>query len=98
MPIFRLEILEGDDMSNAKLVIAPPKDLELESHLEDWLANSPHALVENESILWIGRQTSATDEDSTIFSDLFGVDSDGNLVIAELKKGRTPARHNSTDT
>ena len=90
MPLFRLEKSEGDDMSKAELVIAPPKDLELESHLEDWLENSPHALVENESILWIGRQTSAKDEDGTIYSDLFGVDSQGNLVIAELKKGRTP--------
>ena len=90
MPIFRLEKLEEDDMSKAELVIAQETNLELERHLEDWLENSPHALVENESILWIGRQTSATDEDGTIYSDLFGVDFQGNLVIAELKKGRTP--------
>ncbi len=90
MPIFRLERLEEDDMSKAELVIAQETNLELERHLEDWLENSPHALVENESILWIGRQTSATDEDGTIYSDLFGVDFQGNLVIAELKKGRTP--------
>ena len=86
MPIFKLE---GDDMSEAKLVAAPPKNLELERHLEDWIENNPRVLVQD-SILWIGRQTSATDEDGTIYSDLFGVDSDGNLVIAELKKGRTP--------
>ena len=86
MPIFKLE---GDNMPEAKLVAAPPKNLELEKHLEDWLENSPRVLVQD-SILWIGRQTSATDEDGTIYSDLFGVDSDGNLVIAELKKGRTP--------
>ena len=90
MPIFRLERSEGDDMSKAELVIAQETNLELERHLEDWLENSPHALVENESILWIGRQTSAKDEDGTIYSDLFGVDFQGNLVIAELKKGRTP--------
>ena len=86
MPIFRLE---GGDMSKAKLVIAQEKNLELEKHLENWLENSPWVLIQN-SILWIGRQTSATDEDGTIYSDLFGIDSDGNLVIAELKKGRTP--------
>ncbi len=90
MPIFRLEKSEEDDMSKAELVIAQKTDLELEKHLENWLENSPHALVENESILWIGRQTSAKDEDGTIYSDLFGIDFQGNLVIAELKKGRTP--------
>ena len=76
-------------MSTAELIIAEETNLELEKHLENWLENSPRALAQ-EDFLWIGRQTSAQDEDSTIFSDLFGVDSDGNLVIAELKKGRTP--------
>ena len=90
MPLFKLEKSDGDDMSKGKLVIAQETNLELEKHLEDWLENSPNALVENESILWIGRQTSAKDEDGTIYSDLFGVDFQGNLVIVELKKGRTP--------
>lgn len=90
MPIFRLEKSEGDDMSKGKLVIAPKTKLELEKHLENWLENSPEQTLAQEDFLWIGRQTSATDEDGTIFSDLFGVDSEGNLVIAELKKGRTP--------
>ena len=90
MPLFRLEKSEGDDMSKGKLVIAPKTKLELEKHLENWLENSPEQTLAQEDFLWIGRQTSATDEDGTIFSDLFGVDSEGNLVIAELKKGRTP--------
>ena len=77
-------------MSKGKLVIAPKTKLELEKHLENWLENSPEQTLAQEDFLWIGRQTSATDEDGTIFSDLFGVDSEGNLVIAELKKGRTP--------
>lgn len=89
MPIFRLERSEGDDISKAELVIAQEINLELERHLEDWLENSPRALAQD-PILWIGRQTSATDEEGTIFSDLLGVDFEGNLVIAELKKGRTP--------
>ena len=88
MPIFRLETSDGDDMSKAELVIAQETNLELERHLEDWLENSPHALVENESILWIGRQTSAKDEDGTIYSDLFGVDFQGNLVIAKPQNPR----------
>ena len=90
MPLFRLEKSEGDDISKAKLVIAPKTKLELEKHLENWLENSPEQTLAQEDFLWIGRQTSATDEDGTIFSDLFGVDSKGNLVILELKKGRTP--------
>ena len=89
MAIFRLEILEGDDMSKAALVIAKETNLELERHLEDWLEISPRALGQ-EPFLWIGRQTSATDEDGTIYSDLLGVDAEGNLVIAELEKVLTP--------
>ena len=90
MPIYKLEKLDEDDMSKAKLIIAQETNLELEKHLENWLENSPEQTLAQEDFLWIGRQTSATDEDGTIFSDLFGVDSKGNLVIAELKKGRTP--------
>ena len=86
MPIFRLE---GEDISNAKLVIAQETDLELESHLEDWLENSPWALAQ-EPILWVDRQSSAKDEEGTIHPDLLGIDSEGNLVIVELKKNRAP--------
>ena len=77
-------------MSKGKLVIAPKTKLELEKHLENWLENSPEQTLAQEDFLWIGRQTSAKDEDGTIYSDLLGVDSGGNLVVAELKKGRTP--------
>ena len=87
MPIFRLERLEEDDISKAELVIAQETNLELERYLEDWLENSPRALTQ-EALLWIGRQTSAQDEEGTIFPDLLGVDSEGNLVIIELKKDR----------
>ena len=86
MPIFRLE---GNDITEAKLVHAQETDLELESYLEDWLENSPPALAQ-EQIMWIGRQTSASVEKSTIFPDLLGVDSAGNLVIVELKRDQAP--------
>lgn len=86
MPIFRLE---GDDITNSELVIAEETNLELESHLEDWLENSPLALAQ-EPILWIGRQTSAADDEGTIFPDLLGVDIEGNLVVVELKRDEAP--------
>ncbi len=89
MAIFRLNV-EDDNLHNAELVIAKETDIELESYLESWLENSPWALVEGEPILWIGRQTSANVEESTIFPDLLGVDSEGNLVIVELKRGKAP--------
>ena len=89
MSLFRLE-KDGDDMSNAELVIARETSLEIEKHLESWLENSPWALAQDEPILWIGRQTRATVEEGIIFPDLIGVDSEGSLVIVELKKDRTP--------
>ncbi len=89
MAIFRLNV-EDDNLHNAELVIAKETDIKLESHLESWLENSPWALAEGEPILWIDRQTSANVEESTIFPDLLGLDSEGNLVIVELKRSKTP--------
>ena len=89
MAIFRLNI-EDDNLHNAELIIAKETDIELESYLESWLENSPWALVEGEPILWIGRQTSANVEEGTIFPDLLGLDSEGSLVIVELKKSKAP--------
>lgn len=89
MAIFRLNV-EDNNLHSAELVIAEETDIELERHLESWLENSPRALAEEESILWIGRQTSANVEESTIFPDLLGLDSEGNLVIVELKRGKAP--------
>lgn len=82
MPIFRLE--------NSQLIIAEETHLEFESHLEDWLENSPRALIQDELILWINRQPSAKDEEGTVFPDLLGVDAEGNLIIVELKRDRAP--------
>ena len=87
--IFRSERLESDDMSKTELVIAQETKLALERHLEDQFEISPRALGQ-ESFLWIGRQTSVTDEDGSVYSDLLGVDAEGNLIIAELEKVLTP--------
>ena len=89
MAIFRLNV-EGNNLHNAELVVAKETDIKLESHLESWLENSPWALVQEEPILWIDRQTSANVEESTIFPDLLGLDSEGNLVIVELKRSKAP--------
>ena len=86
MSLFRLE----GDGADARLVVAREKDIELESQLESWLENSPWALGQDEPILWIDRQTSASGDDGIIHPDLLGVDYEGNLVIAELKRDRTP--------
>ena len=82
MAIFRLE---GDT-----LIPAPETNIEFEEHLETWLENSPRQVLAREDFLWIGRQASASDEDGTIFPDLLGVDSKGNLIIVELKKNQAP--------
>jgi len=89
MPIFKLK-KENNSIENAVLVPAAKTALELEKHLESWLENSPWAIAQ-EPLLIIGRQTTATTEEyGTIFPDLLGIDKEGNLVIIELKKGRTP--------
>ena len=89
MAIFKLK-KESNSIENAVLVSASKTNLELEKHLENWLENSPWAIAQ-EPLLIIGRQTTAvTNEYGAIFPDLLGIDKEGNLVIIELKKGRTP--------
>ena len=59
--------------------------LDLESRLEDWIRDDI-GLV-NDDLLVIGQQVS-TDHTGDI--DLLAMDSEANLVILELKRGRTP--------
>lgn len=87
MAIYRLE---GKETSECKLIHAKQTSLEYESDIEDWLENSPWALIQEEIILWIDRQPSAKDGEGTIYPDLLGVDIDGNLVIVEFKRERAP--------
>jgi len=63
--------------------------LALEKHLENWLEKNPWALAE-EPLLIIGRQTSANVDSGTVFPDLLALDSEGNLVIIELKRAQAP--------
>ncbi len=58
-----------------------------ESVLEEWLESNPDGILEDERILIIGRQV-RTDLGGAI--DLLGVDREGNVVVVELKRDRTP--------
>ncbi len=58
-----------------------------EETLHDWLEANPEGILENSKLLIIGREVQ-TDLGGRI--DLLGVDPPGNVVVVELKKGRTP--------
>ena len=58
-----------------------------ESVLEEWLESNPDKILENGQILIIGRQVRT---DLGGFIDLLGVDREGNVVVVELKRDRTP--------
>ena len=58
-----------------------------ESVLEKWLESNPDKILENGRILIIGRQVRT---DLGGFIDLLGVDREGNVVVVELKRDRTP--------
>ncbi len=58
-----------------------------ETILEGWLESNPDGIVEDGKLLIIGRQV-ATDLGG--FIDLLGVDRDGDVVVIELKRDRTP--------
>ncbi len=68
--------------------------IDYERHFESWLENSPTLLLDDEDIgntvLWIGRQVTANVGTVDKYPDLIGIDSSGDLIIVELKKGRTP--------
>ena len=59
--------------------------VDLEAHLEDWLAQDVSILADD--LLLIGRQVE-TDIGGQI--DLLGIDEAGDLVIIELKRDKTP--------
>jgi len=67
--------------------------IDYEKDFENWLENSPAVLLDDDSestVLWIGRQVSATVGEVGKYPDLIGIDANGDLVIVELKKGKTP--------
>lgn len=58
-----------------------------ESVLETWLINNPENIIENGSLLIIGRQVTTN---LGSFIDLLAIDRQGDLVVIELKRDRTP--------
>ncbi len=66
----------------------------MKNTLKPWLENSPSLLLDDEdaanTVLWIGRQVTANIGTVDKFPDLIGIDSSGDLIIVELKKGKTP--------
>ena len=58
-----------------------------EADLEQWLEANPDGILEDGPLLIIGRQV-PTDLGKAI--DLLGVDREGNVVVVELKRDRTP--------
>ena len=70
---------------DGKLQSIPGNEISLEEHLEDWLADDISVLDEN--LLVIGRQIK-TAYGGVI--DLLCLDGNGDTVIVELKRGKTP--------
>jgi hypothetical protein len=58
-----------------------------EKVLEEWLEANPKEIVEHGSLMIIGRQVRT---DLSTFIDLLALDQQGNLVVMELKRDRTP--------
>ena len=58
-----------------------------EAVLEDWLESNPDGIIEDGRVLIIGRQV-VTNFGG--FIDLLGLDREGDVVVVELKRDRTP--------
>jgi len=90
MPLYKLTNT-SKDLNTGVLERARHEDIDYEKYFESWLENSPDTLLDDEgTVLWIGRQVTAEVGDIGKFPDLLGIDASGDLVIVELKKGRTP--------
>lgn len=72
-------------VSDGELVEVHKAKLDYEDRLEDWIEQDPSAL--GTELLLVGRQVS-TEFGGRI--DLLGIDREGNLIILELKRDRTP--------
>ena len=58
-----------------------------EAVLEEWLEANPDGFLDDDKVLIIGRQVTTN---LGGFMDLLGLDREGNVVVVELKRDRTP--------
>ncbi len=65
----------------------PFRESNRESELEQLLENNPEYFFEDSKLLIIGRQVTTN---LNTFIDLLGIDKNGNTVVVELKRGKTP--------
>lgn len=92
MGLYKLRMV-NDNVESGILEKVKIDSIDYEKDFENWLENSPSVLLDDEdesTILWIGRQITASVGNRGEYPDLIGIDADGNLVIVELKKGKTP--------
>ena len=80
----------GNNVSKGILEKIVSQSIDYEKLFESWLENSPDVLLEEETILWIGRQLNVQVGKENKYPDLIGIDSRGDIIICELKKGKTP--------
>jgi hypothetical protein len=81
MPLYRI------DNGRIEEIASMPSNDMLERQIEDILVNSKLKLLNGQELLIIGRQiTTSTDKRM----DILAIDSDGRLVVVELKRGMAP--------
>ncbi|MEW6696281.1 MAG: DUF7669 domain-containing protein [Bacillota bacterium] len=92
MGLYKLKVI-GENLEHGIVEKVKTDTINYEKCFESWLENSPALLLDDDAgstVLWIGRQISANIGDTDKYPDLLGIDTSGDLVIVELKKGRTP--------
>ena len=78
--LYKIKGKEAKNIAETKL----SEEEKLEQDLENWIENNPSIL--DEDLLIIGRQVLIPEVNDRI--DLLALDTNGNVVIIELKKGR----------
>ncbi len=91
MSLYKLKCFK-QKLSDGILLRAEQHDIDYERSFECWLGNSPNVLFDEgeDTVIWVGRQETVQVGDVKKFPDLIGTDSQGDVIIVELKKGRTP--------
>lgn len=92
MGLYKLKV-PSDNLEQGIVEKIKTDTIDYERYFESWLENSPTLLLDDDdgsTVLWIGRQVSVSVGDTDKYPDLLGIDASGDLVIVELKKGKTP--------